>query len=33
VSHRGYGQPAPFDPSVAGIIEETAVELLMELFA
>jgi hypothetical protein len=33
VSHRGYGQPAPFDPSVAGIIEETAVELLTELFA
>lgn len=33
VSHRGYGQPAPFDPSVAGIIEETAVSLLEELFA
>ena len=33
VSHRGYGQPAPFDPSVAGIIEDTAVGLLEELFA
>jgi hypothetical protein len=33
VSHRGYGQPAPFDPSVAGIIEDTAVSLLEELFA
>jgi hypothetical protein len=33
VSHRGYGQPAPFDPSVAGIIEDTAVALLEELFA
>jgi neutral ceramidase len=33
VSHRGYGQPAPFDPSVAGIIEDTAVSLLDELFA
>ena len=33
VSHRGYGHPAPFAPSVAGIIERTAVELLGELFA
>jgi neutral ceramidase len=33
VSHRGYGQPAPFSPDVAGIIERTAVELLGELFA
>lgn len=32
VSHRGYGQPAPFSPDVAGIIELTAVELLDELF-
>ncbi len=31
VSHRGYGQPAPFSPEVAGIIERTAVELLREL--
>lgn len=33
VSHRGYGQPAPFSPDVAGIIERTACELLGELFA
>ncbi len=33
ISHRGYGQPAPFSPDVAGIIERTAVELLRELFA
>jgi hypothetical protein len=33
VSHRGYGQPAPFSTDVAGIIEDTAVELLEELFA
>lgn len=33
VSHRGYGQPAPFSPEVAGIIERTAVELLRGLFA
>ena len=33
VSHRGYGQSAPFSPEVAGIIERTAVELLNELFA
>ncbi|MGK2851465.1 MAG: hypothetical protein ACSLFN_11205 [Candidatus Limnocylindrales bacterium] len=33
VSHRGYGQPAPFSPEVAGIIERTAVDLLQELFA
>jgi neutral ceramidase len=32
ISHRGYGQPAPFSPEVAGIIERTAVELLDELF-
>lgn len=33
ISHRGYGQPAPFSPEVAGIIERTALELLGELFA
>lgn len=33
VSHRGYGQPAPFSPEVAGMIERTALELLDELFA
>ena len=33
VSHRGYGQPAPFSPDVAGIIEATAVELLEELWS
>lgn len=33
ISHRGYGQPAPFSPEVAGIIERTAVDLLRELFA
>ncbi len=33
ISHRGYGQPAPFSPEVAGIIERTGVELLGELFA
>lgn len=33
VSHRGYGQPAPFSPEVAGIIERTALELLADLFA
>lgn len=33
ISHRGYGQPAPFSPEVAGIIERTAVGLLQELFA
>jgi hypothetical protein len=32
VSHRGYGQPAPFSPDVAGIIERTAIDLLEELF-
>lgn len=32
VSHRGYGQPAPFSPAVAGILERTAIELLDELF-
>jgi neutral ceramidase len=33
ISHRGYGQPAPFSPEVAGILERTAIELLQELFA
>jgi neutral ceramidase len=33
VSHRGYGQPAPFSPEVAGMIERTALDLLQELFA
>ena len=33
VSHRGYGQPAPFSPEVAGIIEREAVGLLREVFA
>jgi hypothetical protein len=33
VSHRGYGHPAPFDPSVAGIIRDVSLELLGELFA
>ena len=33
ISHRGYGQPAPFSTEVAGIIERTALELLQELFA
>lgn len=32
ISHRGYGQPAPFAPDVAGILERTAIELLGELF-
>lgn len=32
VSHRGYGHPAPFDPAVAGIIRDTAIELLGDLF-
>jgi hypothetical protein len=32
VSHRGYGHPAPFSPDVAGIIRDTALELLRELF-
>jgi hypothetical protein len=32
VSHRGYGQPAPFSPDVAGIIERVSGELLTELF-
>ena len=32
VSHRGYGYPAPFDPAVAGIIRETAIEILGDLF-
>jgi hypothetical protein len=33
ISHRGYGQPAPFSPEVAGMIERIAVDLLRELFA
>ncbi len=33
ISHRGYGHPAPFSPDVAGIIRETSLELLRELFA
>ncbi|HSO29795.1 MAG TPA: hypothetical protein VLS28_07810 [Candidatus Sulfomarinibacteraceae bacterium] len=32
VSHRGYGHPAPFSTDVAGIIRDTALELLGELF-
>jgi neutral ceramidase len=32
VSHRGYGHPAPFSPDVAGILRDTALELLDELF-
>lgn len=32
ISHRGYGHPAPFSPDVAGILRETALELLRELF-
>lgn len=32
ISHRGYGQPAPFSPEVAGILERTSIELLGELF-
>jgi neutral ceramidase len=32
VSHRGYGHPAPFSPDVAGILRDTARELLGELF-
>jgi len=32
VSHRGYGHPAPFSPDVAGIIRDTSLELLAELF-
>ena len=32
VSHRGYGHPAPFAPEVAGIIRDTSLELLHELF-
>ena len=32
VSHRGYGHPAPFSPDVAGILRDTALELLNELF-
>jgi hypothetical protein len=33
VSHRGYGHPAPFSPVVAGIIRDTALGLLEELFS
>ena len=32
VSHRGYGLPAPFTPEVAGIIRDTSLELLRQLF-
>ena len=32
VSHRGYGHPAPFSPDVAGIIRDTSLALLEELF-
>lgn len=32
VSHRGYGHPAPFAPEVAGIIADTSLSLLIELF-
>lgn len=32
VSHRGYGHPAPFSPDVAGLIRDTATDLLAELF-
>jgi neutral ceramidase len=32
VSHRGYGHPAPFSPEAAGIIRDTSLELLAELF-
>lgn len=32
VSHRGYGLPAPFSPEVAGIIRDTSLGLLRELF-
>lgn len=32
VAHRGYGHPAPFAPVVAGILRDTALELLAELF-
>jgi neutral ceramidase len=32
VSHRGYGHPAPFSPDVAGIIRDTSLALLKELF-
>lgn len=32
VAHRGYGHPAPFSPDVAGIIRDTSLELLGELF-
>jgi hypothetical protein len=32
VSHRGYGQPAPFAPAAADILRETSLALLAELF-
>lgn len=32
VAQRGYGHPAPFSPAVAGIIHDTSLELLRELF-
>lgn len=32
VSHRGYGQPAPFAPAAADVLRETSLALLAELF-
>ncbi len=32
VSHRGYGQPAPFAPAAADLLRETSLELLATLF-
>ena len=32
VAQRGYAHPAPFCPDVAGIIRDTSLELLAELF-
>jgi len=32
VSHRGYGQPAPFAPAAADLLRATSLELLAELF-
>jgi hypothetical protein len=32
VAQRGYAHPAPFSPDVAGIIRDTSLELLRELF-
>jgi hypothetical protein len=33
VSHRGYGQPAPFAPEAADLLRDTSLELLAGLFA